>query len=150
MFASGVDYQSTGASDHELQGGIGIGFGYRWTPRWGVELSATAQKFRGQPIGVQPDTGLLIREVVRSQPIDALLQYHLGGPARWKPYLTAGAHYLDTAGSASSISPQVGAGVFVGLRPGLWVKFEARHIVGNATAEHDPAFKPSLGMSVKF
>lgn len=150
LFASGLDYQSAGASDHELHGGIGIGFGYRWTPRWGLELSATAQKFRGQPVGVEPDTGLLIREVVRSQPVDALLQYHLGGAARWKPYVTAGVHYLDAADASSSLSPQAGVGVFFGLRPGLWLKAEARYVLANSTAQHDPAFKPSLGMSVKF
>ena len=150
IFASGIDYQAVGASENELHGGVGIGLGYRWTPRWGVELSATVQSYRGAPVGVQPDTGLLIRDLVRSQPVDALLQYHLGGAARWKPYVTAGVHYLDARDASSSLSPQAGAGVFFGLRPGLWLKAEARYVVGNSTAYHDPAFKPSLGVSVKF
>jgi opacity protein-like surface antigen len=147
VFASGLEYVADGS---ELSGGVGVALSYRWASPFGVELSTTSQKYRGDAVGTPGNTGLLIREIVRSEPVDVVAQYHFARGGRWKPYAGAGVHYLDARGAESSFHPQVNGGVFYSLTPHLALRLDGRYVIGNRTAFHDPAFKPSAGMSLRF
>jgi outer membrane protein W len=151
VFATGIGYMSRPTDDgSELHGGVGLALSYRWGLRFGAEVSVTSQRYRGEAIGILADSGRLIRDHVRSEPVDLVAQYHFATRNRWKPYAGLGVHFLNARDADSLLSPQVNGGVFFSLTPNVALRLDARYVIGNRTAFHDPAVKPSFGMALRF
>jgi outer membrane protein W len=95
-------------------------------------------------------------------PIDASISYHFLSDSRWKPYLGAGARYLENTTrfdlptgvrrfSHRTIDPEITGGVTFQFRPNLGLRFDAKQIIGNSNSVlGDNALSGSVGLSFRF
>jgi Outer membrane protein W len=165
VFVTDLSLSSSGGpTGTKLGAGYGAAFEHMFNDRFSGEVSVTSERQQRTFFTVN-STGAIVFDFRRSNtlyPIDANASYHFLTNGPWKPYVGAGLRYVsytfhgDSAlgsfqNTTRSVNPEVSGGITYQFRPNLGLRFDAKQIVGsNGSDIGDPAFKASVGLSLRF
>jgi outer membrane protein W len=165
VFVSDLSIGASGGNGTKLDAGYGAAFEHMFNDRFSGEVSVTSERQQRTFFTVSP-TRVISVDFRRSNtlyPIDANASYHFLTSGRWRPYVGAGLRYVsytfhgDSAlgpyqNTSRSVAPEVSGGITYQLRPNLGLRFDAKQIIGRNGSDNigDPAFRASLGLSLRF
>jgi outer membrane protein with beta-barrel domain len=166
----------------EWNGEIGIAASHAWNQRWSTEASVAFRQSHqlvsrfvdipGGPTNVPGGTFAPVTENARTRtyPVDLSMRYHLANGTRWKPYLSAGARYVngshvlvnyiqpDQSGfspvlvkrAADRRSAEVGGGLTMMLTHGFGVRGDYKRLLRSDDSEFDPINRATFGLEWNF
>lgn len=132
-------------------GGVGVAFEKRFGVRWSAEAAVSREEYIDS--GIFP--GSLEYEVV-SYPVDVTARYHFGNTyLRWRPYLGAGAHWVNGPGTPRGpLDDRFSAVVIGGLDFNMterWsLRADAKHLVRNDSEPYDETLRIAIGAGIRF
>ena len=133
-------------------GGLGVAFEKRFGMRWSGEVAVGREEYTAS--GIFP--GSLQYDVV-SYPVDVTARYHFGNSyLRWRPYLGAGAHWVNGPDTPvgpldDRFSPVVIGGLDFNMTERWSLRADAKHLVRDDASEpYDETLKISIGAGFRF
>jgi outer membrane protein W len=175
IFVSDLALSDLRSLGERSNAGYGVALDHMFTGRISGELSVSRQTYRrhvttfvitGLPVSSFPEFALY--------PVDADVSYHFGSSSHWKPYAGVGIRYEEISVDLSSplkqnvvtsraVAPELVGGLTFQFRPDLGIRLDVRQAVrsersyitkpvfyGLDQPSFAPAFKASLGLSVRF
>ncbi|HEX3580700.1 MAG TPA: outer membrane beta-barrel protein [Thermoanaerobaculia bacterium] len=166
-------YTPTGKTETQWNGEIGLAASHSWNKWWSTEASiayrqshAYVSEFIATEYGNVPAT---VNREVRTFPIDASMLLHVVNESRWKPYVSAGARYVNASNVAVNdftpdangsflvrtkraddrLSAEVGAGMTVMLTRTLGIRGDVKHLLRTDHSPFDPNERTSFGLEWK-
>lgn len=145
----GFGWSEGGGSDWD--GGVGLAFEKRFTPRWSAEASISRDHFSETVYSITPGGVVVTTREATWYPVDVSVRYHFNiTHTRWRPYAGAGVWWVQAPDSASpeaddQLSPEVVGGVDFNLTERWSLRVDAKQTFGG-----DATFRPSVGVGLRF
>ena len=160
----------------EWNGEVGLALSHTWSPRWSTEGSLAIEQnhmyaMEGISAGNNTSGLLPVNAKVRTIPVDLAMRFRLANDKRWKPYVSAGAHYVkapdvrvgytgapDSNGFYSiltrrpdnRLSAEAGAGLTVMLTSRFGVRADVNRLLRSDDSEFDPVNRATFGLEWNF
>ena len=178
----GPTYTPSTKTQTQWNGEIGVAASHALNQWWSAEASIAYRQSHSYvsvfvPVGAGGVAGpggtsapVTLNREARTFPIDASMRFHFANGSRWKPYVSAGARFVNASNvlvnyftpDASGYSPvqtkradnrlsaEVGAGLTVMLTRRFGLRGDVKRLLRSDDSPFDPLTRTTYGMEWKF
>jgi hypothetical protein len=141
---------SSSDSGSTFTGEIGVAFQRMLAPNWSIEAAVSRRSDREGFTIFDPSGNVIEQHIstIRSTPVDLAAQYRFVNASSWKPYVEAGARWINGPGDTRVLGA-AGGGVVWQFSHSLALRFDGRVFFGKRPAFLD-SVNGSLGLGWRF
>ena len=134
VFVSNPQIVASGGSHYE--GAFGVAFRRMLGEHWSVQAAVSRDHERTGFITRDPSGNVIVDGVVnaRSTPVDLIGYYHFVNGSSWKPYIGAGARWMNAPSgvyASRNVLATIDGGITWQFHPSLALRFDSQVLLGS-------------------